>query len=276
MATSLDHYAVVGHPISHSLSPQIHRQFAEQTKQALDYSAIELPEDGFRDGVRDLQQRGFRGLNVTLPFKREAWELCDRLSERARDAGAVNTLIFDDSGAVAGDNTDGIGLVRDLTTNLQLSLEARRILILGAGGAVRGVLGPLLEQSPRSITLANRTLAKAETMAVDFADHGRIEVRAFAELDDAPFDLIVNGTAAGIQGEVPPLPGTAIGSESVCYDMMYNVKRHTAFVDWALAQGAAQAHDGLGMLVEQAAAAFTLWRQVSPETTAVIHQLRQS
>ncbi len=276
MATSLDHYAVVGHPVSHSLSPRIHRHFAAQTQQALDYSAIELPEDGFDDGVRGLQQRGFRGLNVTVPFKREAWELCDCLSDRARDAGAVNTLSFDDNGDIAGDNTDGIGLIRDLTINLQLNLESRRILILGAGGAVRGVLGPLLERSPLSITLANRTPAKAESLATDFAGRGRLEVREFAALDETPFDLVINGTAAGIRGEVPPVPGTAIGSDSVCYDMMYNIETNTAFVDWALDQGAARAHDGLGMLVEQAAAAFAIWRRISPETAEVIRQLRRS
>ena len=267
-------YAVVGNPVAHSLSPRIHAEFARQTGQALSYEAIELPLDGFDSGVRDLRQRGYAGLNVTVPFKQDAWRLCDSLSQRAERAGAVNTLVLAENGGTHGDNTDGIGLVRDLTINLGLELENRRLLVLGAGGAVRGVLGPLLELRPARLTLANRTHDKAQALAADFAGLGNIDARRFETLAEREFDLIVNGTAAGLGGELPPIAPELVGAGTVCYDMMYSLEMPTAFVAWADRLGAARACDGLGMLVEQAAAAFSLWRGVEPDGAGVIAMLR--
>jgi len=270
----VDRYAVVGNPVAHSLSPRIHASFATQTGQDLSYEAIEIPIDAFEKGIRDLQQQGYLGVNVTVPFKREAWELCDRLSTRAENAGAVNTLSLNPDAKIAGDNTDGLGLTRDLTKNLQVSIEQRKILVLGAGGAVRGVLGPILELSPHSLTIANRTIDKAKALARDFGKHGDIQVVAYDAFGSDTYDLIINGTAAGLSNEVPPIPDTVLGDNAVCYDMMYNISAATSFVDWALSRGVAQAFDGLGMLVEQAAAAFSIWRGVNPETLAIIESLR--
>jgi len=269
-----DRYAVVGNPVTHSLSPRIHSSFAEQTGQRISYQAIEIPVDSFAAGVRDLQQRGFQGINVTVPFKREAWELCDRLSGRAEKAGAVNMLSFLPDADISGDNTDGVGLTRDLVNNLQVSIEQRKILVLGAGGAVRGVLGPLLALSPQSLTIANRTLAKATTLAQDFSKQGDIQVIAYDAFGPESFDLVINGTAAGLSDEVPPIPETVVGENTVCYDMMYNIEVATVFVEWSLSHGAARAFDGLGMLVEQAAEAFHGWRNVHPGTAEVIDSLR--
>ncbi len=274
-ADRTDHYAVVGNPVAHSLSPQIHALFAQQTEQNLRYDAIEVGLDEFEDRVLELRRDGLLGVNVTVPFKREAFELCDRLSPRARDAGAVNTLLFDADDEIAGDNTDGVGLARDLVDNLKILIRHRKVLILGAGGAVRGVLGPLLVQQPRSLAIANRTLERAEQLADDFSRLGHIEVFAYDDLGRDNYDLIINGTAAGLAGEVPPLPDGVLGINSVCYDMMYRLDGPTAFVDWALQRGAVDAHDGLGMLVEQAAEAFYLWRGQRPDTADVITALRE-
>jgi len=271
----VDRYAVVGNPVAHSLSPRIHACFAAQTGQDLSYEAIEIPIGAFEQGIRNLQQQVYAGVNVTVPFKREAWEICDRLSARAENAGAVNTLIFTVDAKIAGDNTDGVGLTRDLINNLQVLIEQQKILVLGAGGAVRGVLGPILEQSPQSLTIANRTIEKATALARDFNKHGDIQVVAYDAFGSETYDLIINGTAAGLSNEVPPIPDTVLGDSVVCYDMMYNINAATAFVDWASSRGVAQAFDGLGMLVEQAAAAFSIWRGVNPETVAVIESLRQ-
>ena len=272
----LDRYAVVGNPVGHSLSPRIHACFAEQTGQALSYDAIELPLDGFAAGIRKLRQQGFRGLNITVPFKREAWALCDSLSTRAEQAGAVNTLSFTNDGSIAGDNTDGTGLVRDLVENLGIEIKGRDILVLGAGGAVRGVLGPLLEHSPARLVIANRTVEKAESLADDFSAVGNIRALPFDALEGQAFDLIVNGTAAGLSNEIPPIPTSLVRAVTACYDMMYNFEAPTAFVAWARDQGSVRAFDGLGMLVEQAAEAFRIWRGLSPETALVIDSLRKS
>jgi len=269
----VDRYAVVGNPVAHSLSPQIHTSFAQQTGQALSYQAIELPLTSFETGIRDLQQQGFSGVNVTVPFKREAWELCNHKSRAAQDAGAVNTLTFQPDDDIDGNNTDGVGLVRDLVDNLEIAIDNRSILVLGAGGAVRGVLGPILAQSPASLTIANRTLEKATELVRDFGAQGNLEAVAYDALGAEKFDLIINGTAAGLSNEVPPLPDTVIGANSICYDMMYSVSTATAFVDWAYSHGAAKAFDGIGMLVEQAAEAFVLWRTVRPDTAEVIRSL---
>lgn len=273
-AEQVAHYAVAGNPITHSLSPQIHNSFAAQTGEALSYRAIELPLGGFAPGIRDLQNRGFAGVNVTVPFKGEARNLCDSLSARAERAGAVNTLSFETDGGIAGDNTDGLGLTRDLRDNLGIEIKQREILLLGAGGAVRGVLDPLLALSPARLTIANRTPAKASQLARDFADCGNTEALAFEALDGREFDLVINGTAAGLEHAVPAIPASVMHQQTVCYDMMYNVEGATAFVGWARDRGAARAFDGLGMLVEQAAAAFEIWRGVKPDSATVIQSLR--
>ncbi len=286
----MDRYAVVGNPIGHSLSPRIHALFAGQTGQKLDYGAIELPLDGFEDGIRRLQAEGYKGLNVTVPFKEQAFALADRCSPRARDARAVNTLIFateSETGEdgetrvhprIFADNTDGAGLVRDLARHRVL-VQNRRILVLGAGGAVRGVLGPLLVQKPELLTVANRSLERAEQLRDGFAHIGPVHACSYqalaSDIREEQYHLIINGTSAGLSGEVPPLPDDILGIHSVCYDMMYRLDEPTAFQRWAEEHGALQALDGLGMLVEQAAEAFYLWRGVRPETRPVIETLRQ-
>lgn len=272
----MDLYAVVGNPIEHSLSPQIHSQFAQQTNQAIEYQALKLEQEQFEDQVRELQQQGYRGLNVTVPFKEKAWHLADRLSPRAQDAKAVNTLFFQDDGKIIGDNTDGMGLSRDLIINHEILIPHRKILILGAGGAVRGVLGPILARKPGMLTIANRTLSRAEQLAKDFFHIGEIQACDYDQLGRENFDLIINGTSAGLSDEIPPVPDEVLGPNSVCYDMMYSLSKPTAFVEWAQHRGALRAYDGLGMLVEQAAEAFYVWRGLRPDTASVIEQLRKS
>lgn len=272
---SIEAYAVLGNPVSHSLSPEIHRSFAEQTHQTISYEAIELPVDGFAAGLAELQEKGLRGANVTVPFKQQAWSICDQLSPGASQAAAVNTLSFNADGAIHGDNTDGIGLVRDLTINLQLDLRDQKILILGAGGAVRGVLGPLLALSPRSITIVNRNLEKARLLARDFADQGELPVSSYDDLGGESYDLIINATAAGLSNEIPPVADNVLDTDSVCYDMVYNRLEATTFVQWALKRGVTAAYDGLGMLVEQASESFFIWRGVRTDSRKVIQSLRQ-
>ncbi|MEW6765446.1 MAG: shikimate dehydrogenase [Pseudomonadota bacterium] len=267
MPTDLDRYAVIGNPIAHSKSPRIHAMFAEQTGQAMRYERILAPLDGFRDAVLDFRDEGGRGLNVTVPFKLEACVLADRLSDRARRAGAVNTLIFRPDGSIEGDNTDGAGLVRDLL-GAGIGLERRRILLLGAGGAVRGVLAPLLAEQPAALVIANRTADKAITLAHDFADLGPVEGCGFDDLPGQHFDLVINGTSASLTGELPPLPDDLLTAGGDAYDMAYG-NEPTPFQRWAQAHGARQALDGLGMLVEQAAESFWLWRGVRPDTGPV-------
>lgn len=271
----MDKYAVVGNPVGHSRSPQIHNLFAEETKQEISYEAIQFETDDFEGQIKNLIEQGYKGVNVTVPFKQQAWELADRLSPRAKDASAVNTLIFQPDGLIAGDNTDGMGLARDLINNLQILVEHRKILILGAGGAVRGVLGPLLSKRPGLFTVANRTVEKAEKLSEDFFQIWDVQACSYEDLGQEKYDLIINGTSAGLIKEVPPVPDTVLGINSICYDMMYDVNEHTAFVQWAMDRGALRAYDGLGMLVEQAAEAFYIWRGVRPETQPVIEALRQ-
>ncbi len=268
---NVDRYAVMGNPIAHSKSPQIHRLFAEQTGQRLRYDAIRVPEDGFADAVTSfLHNDTGKGLNITVPFKQQAWQLADRLSERAELAGAVNTLMLKDS-ALYGDNTDGAGLVRDLAHNHGISLEGKQILLLGAGGAARGVMLPLLEQQPASLHIANRTVSRAQELVERFTEYGELSASGFDALR-VNFDIVINATAAGLGGEVPPLPNGIIDEHSLCYDMMY-ASEPTAFVRYCNEHHAAQAIDGLGMLVEQAAESFRLWRGVMPDTRPVIEAL---
>ena len=267
-----DHYAVMGNPIAHSKSPRIHALFAAQTGQHLEYRAILVEADGFAAAARAFRDAGGKGLNVTVPFKQDAWVFADLLSARAERAGAVNTLVFDATG-VRGDNTDGPGLVRDLTGNHGCPLADKKILLLGAGGAARGVLQPLLAERPAQLVIANRTAAKAVELTLRFSDLGRVSGCGFADLAGRRFDLIVNATAAGLHDAVPPLPDGVLATDSWCYDLMYG-KEPTAFVRWGWEHGAAHSLDGLGMLVEQAAESFHLWRGVWPETKPVIEALR--
>ena len=268
-----DRYAVMGNPIAHSKSPFIHAQFAAQTGQHLRYDAILVPLDEFNAAVSKFHIEGGRGLNITVPFKQEAWALAQIRTSRAERAGAVNTLWWDTLGTLHGDTTDGIGLVCDLRDNLGISLKDLRILLLGAGGAVRGVIEPLMAEQPIELVIANRTAYKAVELAACFKDIGPVSGCGFDALGTAPFDLIINGTAAGLTGEVPPITAAVIGTDTCAYDMMY-ASEPTAFVRWALEQGARQAWDGLGMLVEQAAEAFSIWRGVRPATAPVIAHLR--
>lgn len=272
MTLQPDQYAVMGNPIAHSQSPRIHALFAAQTGQQLEYRAILVEPGGFAAAARAFQDAGGKGLNVTLPFKQDAWVFADMLSARAERAGAVNTLSFGPNG-VRGDNTDGPGLVRDLTINQGYRLAGKRILLLGAGGAARGVLQPLLVEQPVQLVIANRTADKARELALRFGDLGRVSGCGFAELAGRQFDLIINATAAGLSGAMPPLPDGVLAADGWCYDLMYG-SEPTAFVRWGREQNAAQSLDGLGMLVEQAAEAFQLWRGVRPETPPVMTALR--
>lgn len=274
-SVAVDRYAVVGNPITHSLSPQIHRLFAEQTQQSMSYEAIELAVDDFPAQIRQLQMQGLKGANVTVPFKQLAWELCQQRSPRAEQAGAVNTLTFVPNGEVSGDNTDGAGLTRDLIENHQTRIQHSKILIMGAGGAARGVLAPLLAYQPENITIANRTLEKAEKLALDFDSIGQVHSSSYDELGAEKFDLIINATAAGLNDQVPPVPEQVLDSNSICYDMMYKLDGPTAFVAWAKSKGITKAIDGLGMLVEQAAESFYIWRGVRVNTAEVLFNLRQ-
>lgn len=262
----------MGNPIAHSQSPRIHTLFARQTGEDVIYDRILVPTDGFATAVTEFEAAGGRGLNITVPFKLQAWNQVDQRTARAERAGAVNTIAITPAGRL-GDNTDGTGLVRDLRHNHGVELHDRRILILGAGGAVRGILPSLLAETPAEIVIANRTRERAESIAAALADLGRVTVCNPAELTSEPFDLVINGTSAGLKGEIPALPeDLRIGGATV-YDMIYG-EAPTAFCRWALRHGAARALDGLGMLVEQAAESFLLWRGVRPQTAAVIQALR--
>ncbi|HHJ13450.1 MAG TPA: shikimate dehydrogenase [Gammaproteobacteria bacterium] len=267
----MDRYAVMGNPVAHSKSPRIHQLFARQTGQDLDYEALLVPEDGFAEAVAEFFAAGGRGLNVTVPFKQQAWALADRLGERAELAGAVNTLMMRE-GQLYGDNTDGTGLVRDLVHNHGVALEGRRILLLGAGGAARGVLQPLLAERPARLHIANRTASRAQELAARFGASGTVSASGLAALE-GPFDVLIHATAAGLGGEVPPLPEELVGPHTCCYDMMYG-DEPTAFARWCRRHGAEKTLDGLGMLVEQAAESFLLWRGLRPETGPVIAALR--
>lgn len=267
-----DRYAVVGNPIGHSKSPRIHAEFARQTGQKLIYEAILAPLDGFAATADAFRTAGGCGLNVTVPFKQEAWQYASTLTERARLAAAVNTLKFDGE-TVLGDNTDGAGLVRDITANLGFAINGRRILLMGAGGAARGVLHPLLEQKPASLVVANRTAEKAVQLAAHFAPYGPVAGNGYEVLTGQAFDLVINATSASLSDALPPLPAGVFAPGSLAYDMMYG-KGLTPFLGFARDQGAAILADGLGMLVEQAAESFFLWRGIRPDSRPVIELLR--
>jgi shikimate dehydrogenase len=267
-----DRYAVFGHPIKHSKSPRIHQLFAEQTGQSLEYTAQDVPAEQFNTAVQSFFAAGGKGLNCTVPLKGLAWAFADRKTERAQLSQAVNTLAVQADGAILGDNTDGQGLVTDLTVNHAITLTGRRILILGAGGASRGIMGPLLEQAPRAIVIANRTVDKAIDLAQAFQNKGAVSGCGFGDLQNRQFDLILNATSASLSDQLPPLPDAILAENGVCYDLAYG-NDPTAFVRWGLRQNAAKSLDGLGMLVEQAAEAFFIWRGARPETRPVIELL---
>jgi shikimate dehydrogenase len=272
-----DRYAVIGNPVAHSKSPQIHAAFARQTGQDIAYSRLLAPVDGFRAAVQAFRAEGGKGLNVTVPFKLEAFDLADQVSRRAREAKAANFLRFEE-GRILADNTDGAGLVRDITHNLGFTIAGKRVLLMGAGGAAQGVLMPLLEQQPAILTIANRTVDKALRLA-EGCRHQPVAASTvlsglrFEELAGRHFDLVINATSSSLQGQLPPLPAGLFAAASLAYDMMYG-KEPTPFLSFAEAQQAGRIADGLGMLVEQAAESFFLWRGVRPETGPVIERLR--
>lgn len=268
-----DQYAVFGNPINHSKSPSIHRQFAEQTGQDLHYAKQLVAEGQFVSAAQEFFAQGGKGLNVTVPFKVDAFSFAQELTPRAQRAGAVNTLAMQSNGKILGDNTDGIGMVHDMH-NLGWDQQGKRVLILGAGGAVRGILQPLLEEKPSQVVIANRTLSKAQELAAEFHDLTEIIACEYGELSGKSFDLIINGTSASLSGDLPPLPKDLLNEGASCYDMMYGAEP-TVFLRWAAEHGAAKTADGLGMLVGQAAEAFYLWRHIRPEVVPVITALRR-
>ena len=266
-------YAVLGNPVAHSKSPTIHAAFARQCGHSLSYEAIHVDIGGFAQALGNFQAAGGQGVNVTLPFKQEAYSLSDALSPRAQQAQAVNTLMLQTDGTRYGDNTDGVGLVRDILRNHGGVITARRVLLLGAGGAARGVIGPLLAEKPAALVIANRTPDRATELAHAFSALGAVTGGGFPALAGHTFDLIINATAASLQHELPPLPDGIVAAGGWCYDMMYS-QEPTLFMHWAEQQGAEKTLDGLGMLVEQAAEAFHLWRGIQPDTAPVLAALR--
>ena len=266
-------YAVMGNPIRHSKSPRIHSLFARQTGQNIEYSAIQVDPGGLAQAIGNFQASGGKGLNITVPFKRTAWELMDELSDRARLAGAVNTILFR-NGCSYGDNTDGIGLVRDICDNHNTRLSGKEILLLGAGGAARGAVEPLLAENPARLVIANRTPDRAKSLAREFGELGEVSGCGLPALAGQQFNLVINATAASLAGEVPPLPPDLLTEGGWCYDMMYGPEP-TPFLHWAKQHGASKTIDGLGMLVEQAAESFFLWCSRMPDTAPVIELLRK-
>ncbi|QBZ82119.1 Shikimate dehydrogenase (NADP(+)) [Hydrogenovibrio crunogenus] len=271
-----DLYAVVGNPIAHSKSPLIHRLFAEQTDQDLVYEAllIDTEDTTFQFAISDLIARGYKGINITVPFKLDAFELADELSPRAEVAHAVNTFSFED-GKIFGDNTDGIGLVTDIEENANRPFKDQKVLILGAGGAVQGILQPLLEKQPGLVHIANRTAKRAEVLGKRFETLSPITSSDWESIPDETYDIIINGTSASLEGKLPPINSNILGQDSLVYDMMYGAEP-TVFMQWAQQhQPSCQTRDGLGMLVGQAAEAFYIWRGVRPQTQSVIDEVRR-
>ncbi len=269
----MDKYAVIGNPIDHSKSPQIHQAFAQQEKAEIDYQKILADEDKFTSTANEFFTSGGLGLNVTVPFKITAFEQCQQLSTYAKAAGAVNTISFDPVSGWRGANTDGIGLLNDLKINQQLHLAGKHILILGAGGASRGILLPLLEEHPASILLINRTVSKATELANNFSIKGNIIAGGFNDVEDKPYDLIINATSASLTSDIPPVFSNTVGPDTVCYDLAYSDKP-TAFLKWSMSLNAKKSIDGIGMLIEQAAESYYIWRKFRPNTSEVFKILR--
>jgi shikimate dehydrogenase len=266
-------YAVFGNPIRHSKSPWIHHAFARQCGQNMQYRAVKVDDGGFPEAAGGFFSRGGMGLNVTVPFKGDALAFADVLSERARQAGAVNTLHREEDDRIFGDNTDGIGLIRDMVANLGWSVSGKSVLVLGAGGAVGGILELLLREHPESLLIANRTASKAELLVERFEQFGAVSAGGFDGLGTNQFDIVINGTSASLSGDLPPLPDNILHERSCCYDLMYAAEP-TPFMRWAAQNTAWAVADGLGMLVEQAAESFFIWRGMRPETGAVLAELR--
>lgn len=274
--STVSNYAVFGNPISHSKSPRIHTLFAKQTGISLKYQSIEVPLDNFKEYLESFSQQNGKGLNITVPFKGEAFSLCNVLTERAKLSCSVNTIWFEEN-HIYGDTTDGKGLINDLTINNQIEIKNKSILILGAGGTVRAILEPLCQQSPEKIIIANRTLSKAEQLVNVFSKYADIKAYSYDQLKEyaQSFDLIINATSMSLNGMLPDIPKTTINKNTSCYDLMYS-DADTVFMQWAKQQGAQKVMDGLGMLVEQAAEAFLIWHGIKPETKSVIELLRKS
>lgn len=270
MTGAPDRYVVIGNPVAHSKSPEIHARFAVQTGQNMIYERLLAPLDGFAQAVRELISRGAKGANVTVPFKLEAYALATTLTARAQAAGAVNTLKFD-AGSVIGDNTDGIGIVTDIVRNAGVAIKGKKVLLLGAGGAARGVILPILDQQPAQLVIANRTVEKAAELAQHFAQHGAVTASTFGALQDS-FDIIINATSASLADDLPPIAPQVFAVGALAYDMMYG-KEPTVFMHFATRHGAV-ARDGLGMLIEQAAESFYVWRGMRPDTGPVFAELR--
>lgn len=270
---NVDEYAVFGNPVAHSRSPDIHHRFADQTAQSLHYSKQCVAVGDFDVSARRFFAAGGKGLNITVPFKLEAYRFATSLTKRARQAGAVNTLSLQPDGSILGDNTDGVGMVNDIVEHLGWSLKGQRILLLGAGGAIRGVLGPVLLQQPEHLVIANRTASKAEALAKAFDGDVHVTGCGYDDLKGFEFDVVINGTSASLTGDLPPLPEGLLAKNAVCYDMMYGAEP-TVFMTWAATQQA-KVSDGLGMLVGQAAEAFYGWRGVKPSVVPVIRMIRQ-
>ncbi len=270
----MDKYAVIGNPVEHSLSPVIHHAFAEQNHQAIDYSKIKAPLDGFVEAVKKFQREGGKGLNVTLPFKVEAYQLASKRSRAADEAKAASVLQLHADGTIYADNYDGLGLVQDLTRNHRVDLNQKRILIVGAGGAVQGILGALLDKAPAQLTIANRTADKARQLAQVFRLRGNVRGIGLEEIEASPYDVIIHATSLGHQQKLPSLPNGLITKNTCCYDLTYG-RAAEPFLQWAKSQGATHCYDGLGMLVEHNAAVFYLWRGSYPDTEPVIRALRK-
>jgi len=269
-----DEYAVMGNPITHSKSPLIHSLFAKQTGQNIRYRAIQVDPGGLNQAVGNFFALGGKGLNITVPFKAEAWQMASQLSDRARFAGAVNTLKILQNGQLLGDNTDGIGLVYDLMHHHGIRIEGKSLLLVGAGGAARGVIAPIVDQKPSQFIIANRTIDKAQELASHFSGKMEILAKNFVDLNKDRFDIVINATSASLGNEIPQLPESCVAQAEIAYDMMYGAKP-TVFMQWAVQAGVKTASDGLGMLVEQAAESFLIWRGIRPDTAGVISVLRQ-
>lgn len=275
LKSGVDNYCVMGNPVTHSKSPLIHAAFAAQTGQKIHYQKIHVEPGEFAETLDEFQELGGKGLNITIPFKEDAWRAADILTDQANRAGAVNTLWFDQGGRRHGDTTDGRGLITDITVNHNVRIAGSEVLVLGAGGAVRGIIDPLFDQKPARIVIVNRTVSRAEDLARSFSDRGELIACGYEHIGKQKFSLVINGTAASLQGTIPPLPDDLLRPAACCYDMMY-ADTDTPFVTWARLHGAAKALDGFGMLVEQAAESFLIWRGIRPDTGPVIEMLRRS
>ncbi|MEQ8289563.1 MAG: shikimate dehydrogenase [Gammaproteobacteria bacterium] len=270
---SVNHYAVFGNPVEHSKSPLIHQLFAEQFGLSIKYQAIPVEPGMFFEAVTEFYKLGGKGINVTVPFKQDAYEACEILTQRAKICQSVNTSWLDKEGRINGDTTDGQGLINDLVTNNNIVLQGKSILIMGAGGTVRSILQPLLQLKPDSLTIVNRTVSRAQSLAIQFSNEGLVSACSYSDLQVKRFDLIVNATSLSLQGELPPLPAGVLNHAAACYDLMYG-DEDTVFMQWARSNGAGQVLDGLGMLVEQAAIGFQIWHGKKPDTASVIAKLR--